>query len=772
MLVRWMLPLSLTATIACATILDGDDDRPIDNPRSSQNDDDSPGRRTWKEKVEPLLADKCKGCHVGERFAFASLRPGDSETSYQRFLDMISLDAPDKSRLLAKMLGEDDPDGMPHAGGAVAKKGDEVFEVVRAWIDEEKAARCSDCGRTAKNQFIAYVESDAMSWALADDPIRRDHGLRGRSRIFLRPIDTSTLLPTGAPIEFLPSSFCGKDGRCDFRNLAVSYAADKLAFECRLAEDDADWVNDVRWNVCLADIGPDGRAKNARFLLPPDRRHRGSTVARSDPFGIRQNGAPLKGPYDLHFQVRRRRDATPTFAPDGERIVFSSQSAEPRTGADATQTYHGSEHLGHIVSAKLDGSDPKTIYVNEGGVVDDPFFLRNGNVAFHTWNLERMDRHLYTQTTPDGLSDLPVLLGRVQGPNMWGRAIQLVNGGILGMTGRRRSSIDNYVPFFADHTLGTGNDETLKPFSILDVEAFEQILDFPTGYCNAPPDGPSCAVDRYYESPSWLPDGRALIGHNPEKTYVLRGEDMFLAYAKGDTEAARIASMEPFVPKRLGISAIDFEGKVERLLEPPAGKAIRYPVWIGKRWAPRKLAPKADESKATADLHIANVPIWFSFAIDPGAKNKNTPVSSIVALRVLVKELDSNACLSDGRPYRFAANDGAHDHPTHLGKNNATGFTKLEVTKEAGGDGFGDIPLEADGSVFVRVPAGRLLLFQGIAANGHALVQRHRVFDLRVGDETVEQRRLRRSRIAEDMAHAMRHEGVHQHTSSAHSPSP
>ncbi len=158
---------------------------------------------------------------------------------------------------------------------------------------------------------------------------------------------------------------------------------------------------------------------------------------------------------------------------------------------------------------------------------------------------------------------------------------------------------------------------------------------------------------------------------------------------------------------------------------------------IGKRRAPRDLGFKTNEATKTADLHVANVPAWFSFTFDTAAKVKNTPFSSIVALRVMVKELDNNACTNDGRPYRHAVNDGAHDHPTHLGKNNSTGFTKLAVSASAGGDAYGDVPLKSDGSVFLRVPAGKPLFFQGIDAKGHVVVQRSRLFTLPPGPQTV-----------------------------------
>ncbi len=539
----------------------------------------SPGRATWGSKVQPLVAEKCGSCHMGARFAFASLRntggmfsAEETEANYQKFLELISLDAPKASRLLGKMDG-----AVAHAGGALAKAGDPIYDATSAWIEEERLARCADCGLAAPKQWLAYVESPEIHWALSKDPIRRDHGLRSRAKIMIRAVDPKTLKPASDAIEFLPPTFCGPgpDGvvRCDFENLAVSYQGDRMAFDCRLTQDGKDWVNDVRWNLCVAEIGADGRAVNPRFLAPAERRHHGDTISRSDPFGILQNGQPLKGPYDLHYQVRRRRDATPAFSPDGTRVYYASMGPDPRTGGEAAQTYHGFEHLGNIVASKIDGSDPRTVYLNEGGVADLPFFLRNGNVAFHTWNLERMDRHLYSQSTADGASDLPVLLGAVQGPNMWGRALQLENGLIFGITGRRRSAIENYVTFVADHTLGTGNDPDLVPFSILDNTVYEQVLDFPDGYCTAPPEGPSCVISRYYAGASWFPDGRALVAHNPEKTYVQKGEDMWLNYAKGTVE-----SLQPFVPHKLGVSVVDHKGTLERLLEPAAGTAISSPV--------------------------------------------------------------------------------------------------------------------------------------------------------------------------------------------------
>lgn len=460
-------------------------------------------------------------------------------------------------------------------------------------------------------------------------------------------------------------------------------------------------------------------------------------MARTDPFGLTNSaGQPLKGEYDQHWQVRRREDTTAVWSPDDSHVYFASEGPDPRTGADSYQTYHGFEALNHIVSVKPDGTDLKTIYVNEGGVADHPFFLRNGNVAFHTWNLERMDRHLYTQSHADGMMEVPVLLGKAQGPNMWGKATQLVNGAIVGITGRRRSATDLYVAFEADHTLGVGVGGDLTSFSILDEHVYEQVADFPDGYCTAPPEGANCFVDHFYADASYSPDGRALIAYSPNKTYVMQGTQMFNNYAKGSTLDEQLASLDPYLPNGLGVAAMDMHGKVTPLLAPPAGTMLRFPAWVGKRAAERVQPWTADESKKAASIHIADFPLWLSFrdTKDPDKTNSiMKPLDEIVSVRVSTKATDANACENDGRPYRYAVNAGQYDHPTDLGMNNSTGYERYVVPASNGGDGHGDVPLQSDKSVKLLVPAGKLLLFQGVDKDGHVVRQHERVFALPPG---------------------------------------
>jgi hypothetical protein len=705
----------------------------------------SVGRLFFESDVQPAVAQKCGSCHLGVRFAFASLaRAGtaftaaETDRNYQVFLDLLSLDQPKKSRLLAKALPPNHADATPHVfdGGAL-QPADATYNTLLQWAQREKADRCPGCGAAAPKQYVAYVEAPALNWALARDPIRSDHGLRSRAKIMLQPIDPLTFTPKDAPIEFLPASFCGADGRCDFGNLAASHAGDRLAFECRLSPTAGkDWVNDVRWNLCIAEIGADGKAVNPRFLLPPALRHEGDTTARTDPFGLFLNGAPLKGPYDMHFRYRRRDDKHPVFSPDDSRIYYSTKSAEPRGGDDGSTAYHGTDLRNHIVSVKIDGTDRRTIYLNEGGEADFPFFLRNGNVAFHTWNLDRMDRHLYTQATADGMQEIPVLFGRVQGENMWGKATQLANGRLLGMTGSRRASVDNFILFSADHTLGTSTDPAVYPFENIDQNVFNQVLPFPNGYCIAPPEGSSCFVDRFYAEPSYSPDGRAFISHNPEKTYVQQGEDLFLNYSGAPPLADQLTRLAAYVPKKMGIWLADQRGQLEKFLDPPTGKMLRSPEWIGPR-APQRIQPSTvDETKNFAELHITDVPVWLSFRQQDGTTAKTnlmTQLDTIVALRVLLKDGKGTACINDARPYRFAVPGAGDDHPTALGMNNATGFKRLAVPISAGGDAFGDLQLPSDKSAFLKLPSNRLLLFQGINANGHVVIQHERLFALPPG---------------------------------------
>jgi hypothetical protein len=746
---RVLVVVLLLSSIACSGPTDPGDAGLLHDAALPQPDTSVPpaGLATFTSDVQPALAEHCAPCHVGHRFAFASLERAasaftedETRRNYEAFLDMISLDAPDESRLLQKALGQGGG-GISHAGGSVLTTTDPLYATLHAWIDEERAARCPTCGTASPTAYVAYVEQPRSFWALDADPQVLNFGDRTRARIMMQPVDPATLAPRGAPFPFLPDTFCGTDGRCDFQGLAVSHAGDRMAFECRLSLDGDDFHTNVRWNLCIAEIGSDGHAVSPRFLLPEAQRHHGRVIARTDPIGLTHpDGWPLQGEYDVHYQVRRRGDHDPTFSPDDERIYYSSRGPTPHDGLETYQTYHGFDVLDHIVAVRTDGTDRRTIYQNEGGVAELPFFLHDGTVAFHTWNLERMDRHMYTRADPDGMTELPILGGNVQGPNMWGRAVQLASGIVVGVTGRRRSSVESYTPFALDHTLGTGLEPELGGLRMLDEAQFEQIPDFPDGYCEGtrPPDGPSCVMDRFYADPSFAPDGRALIAYTPEHVHVPIGYGMQISYPRsGSTPEELLASLEAYWPRQLGVALMDADGGVTPLLSPADGTMMRSPVWVGRR-APERVRPwTTDDAVASTDLHIADVPLWMSFrdARGPEHPSDQAELDRIVALRVLVKETERTSCLSDALPYRFAVEGPLSDHPTFLGVNNASGFTRLFVPESAGGDAWGDVPLRSDRSVRVRVPARRLLLVQGVDAEGSVVRQHARVFALPGGHD-------------------------------------
>jgi hypothetical protein len=699
----------------------------------------------FRDHVQPAIAERCASCHVGQRFNITSLSgaPSFDEPStianYEAWLLMLSLDHPEASRLLAKILPESDPSSVRHhAGPQIAGTDDPLYTTLRGWIDVEKRERCERCGLTSERAYIAYVEQPAIFWMIEPDPVRTDRGERRGARIRMQSIDPATFAPSGAPFDFLPASFC-PDGDCDYGRLAIDHAGERMVFECKRALAGEAWI-DRSWNLCVAQIGADGRAVDPRFLIPEAERHRGRTYTRTDPFGFPDGEGGVVSPYNVHYEVRRRADRFPIFTPDDRRVVFASQAPDPRTGTDMVQTYHGSFHLPHLVSVNLEGGDRETVLHNEGGTLDYPFYLANGNLAAHSWNLERMDRHFYVQSTADGMMEVPLLVGRHQGPNMWGAAVELVNGLVLGETGRRRAQMDLYSPFLSDHTLGISTataftDGLYRGYREIIPDLHAELDDY--GFCYAtssPADAAvadNCSLSRYIRDPSWLPDGRVLVTYNPERTYLTEGEQFTLFYTRGDNVADRQASAQAYLPRQMGIGVMDRHGNVATHLDNPDGTLLRYPVWVGRRQPPRIQQRHTDESLDHADLHIANFPLWLIFDRSPymgshGARFSQLS-SEITAVRVLVKVMAGGACIDDPAYIEMsnAATNGYH--PTALGLIDSTGYEQLI---HSGGTVFGDVPLAADGSVNLRVPAGPLLLFQGVDAAGRVVAQHTRVFSL------------------------------------------
>jgi len=707
---------------------------------------------------------------------------------------LINLDNPEASRILSKILAEDDPRQMPHAGGPIgfastvgddddsasgdddddsasddsgddedsALDGQLIHDTLLAWIEEEKADRCPDCGMTAANSYLAYVDQPEIFWAIGRIPGRTDRWMRQGALIMMQPLDPSTGTPSGEPFPFLPEDFCGPEGACDFGHMSVSHAGDRMAFECRIDLNDDDglydvseWVYDVRWNICVAEIGSDGRAVNPRFLMPEELQHSGYHVARSSPFGLsNDDGWPIKGLWDKHYQVRPRIDQHPAFTPDDSRVTFSSMGPDPRTGEFGTTTYHGFSFINNIISARVgvdangepvDGTELLTVYRNEGGEADFPGYRRNGNVVFHTWNLERMDGHLYTQATADGMMEIPVLFGRGQGPNQWGKWTELGNGALAMITGMRLGETNRFTASIGDHTMGTGLDTNAESFRFMDPALMDEFGAWPDSFCEEPPDGINCQGSHFTEDVNYFPDGRALVSHNPEITYYAQGETMVNRYGvwpEGIWGEERLEllyeGLTDYVPKAMGIYLMDHKGELTLLHDNEEGRAYRYPVWVGKRQAPRIQPVVTDESEDSFELHIADFRVWLSFrnynkywGLDKVGAQVN--LDTITKVRVMQKVMASNACLADAIPYKNAVNSGSHDHPTHLGISNGSGYERLSIPESEGGDGFGDVPLQADGSVRLRLPAGQLLLFQGVDDDGHVRRQRARVFAMPPG---------------------------------------
>jgi len=579
---------------------------------------------------------------------------------------------------------------------------------------------------------------------LARYPIRLDRGTRSGAQIMLQAVNPASNAPLGNPINFLAgnsNNFC-TDGNCDFGLLSANHSGTALTFECRLSVKGESYL-DRSWNICIAEIDAAGRAVNPRLLLPASQQQSGRIASRLDPFGIPE-GLAQKGPYDKHFLIRNSYDSTPAFTPDDSAIVFAAQRADPFSGVKGIQTYHGEFVVDNIITADLNGQNLRTIYRNEGGTADLPFYLRNGNIAFHTWNLERMDRHLYVQSLADGMMENPVLGGRLQGQNMWGKAFQSNNGAIFGLTGRRRGEISNYAPFVFDHTMGiaTTNSNFTEPggFQVVPEGYLEELGDYPQGFCPDNLGNPqqasttkNCFLSELMLDPSYLPDGRALIAYNPEKTYIGEGEDFFANYASGSELQQIQQSVIPWLPKKLGIGVIDQTGNRSVLLPNRAGMMMRYPVWVGSRQHPRIQTPVLNSSVGT-ELHIANFPLWLSFQEQGNGLGRKTDIAdmlnTISAVRVLRKIADDGACIADDRYIRMANAESNGYHPTALGLNDATGFERLLVSVSAGGNAFGDIPLQSDASVKLKIPPSELLLYQGVNAAGEVVSQHSRVFAL------------------------------------------
>lgn len=734
--------------------------KPTPAPISQAPDDPShtpaslgEGYRYWKEAVQPALVKSCTPCHLGERFGLASLKrsgetftEAESQSNYDHFLDMISLDAPEESRLLAKIKAPGNG-GTPHADFSTNPAGDDSIRTkILTWAQKEKAEKCPNCGLTSQKSYIGYVEQPEKFWAIDRYPNDGSYGTRTGARIMLQPVQPSTLQPVGAPVDFLGSNFLGNNAfcsnnDCDFGFMSPNHAGTQLVFECRIPLHGEKWIN-RSWNICIAEISSDGHAVNPRFLLPERERHSGWDYARTTPFGyLGDDGIPLKSVFDDQYQIRQRNDFHPIFSPDDQKIYFLSQAADPRSGDDAVETYHGEKHLANLVATDLEGKNRTLIYKNDGGEADSPFFRKNGNIGLHTWNLERIDRHKIIQGTPDGMMELPVLLGAIQGPNMWGRTVELNNGVIITMTGARRGAHEQFAPFAVDHTLGTGLDPSVKSSWFVIPGLFEEILPYPNGFCSGAPAGPNCTLSKLITEPAWAPNGKALVTYNSDRVYLAFGEGTSLLRQNTSSSlslADRFEAIKPYLPKKMGTALLDSRGNIQPLLKNAPGKMNRYPVWIGKRQAPRIQTWKTNDrdlSTQSTNFHIADVPIWMSFQFsDTNKAPLMSVLDQIKSVRIFYKDMSATACVRDtGSTWAMVNSGNTGMHPTAFGIADATGYVQYLLPGSLGGDRYGDIPVKSDGSVHLKLPAGKLFLFQGVDSSGHVVAQKNRLFSLPPG---------------------------------------
>jgi hypothetical protein len=694
----------------------------------------------YQTQLEPRLFAQCGSCHSGQRFSFFSLQPQATSVNYEKIFDLISLDRPDASRLIAKILPESDPNSIIHAGRSQFTVSEDFISTARQWINLEKSERCPDCGISASAAYVAYVKAPQRFWAIDRTPKDGSFGVRVGARIMLQKISPATMELVGAPIDFLgTSSFCAS-GDCDFGFLTANHAGNQLAFECRVAVQGERWIARA-WNICIAEIDSSGHAVNPRFLMPSDQRLYGWDYTRTSPFGyLGQDGLPLKSIYDDHFQMRQRNDRHPVFSPDDKRIYFSSERADPRTQDDPVESYHGEHHLANIIAVTTDGQDVRLIYKNEGGEADSPFFRRNGNLGIHTWNLDRMDRHMIIQATQDGMMEMPVLFGATQGPNMWGRSVEFANGLVLTMTGARRGASEQYAPIVFDHTLGTGTDPLLKNSYELIPGLFSEILPYPNGFCSNPPSGQNCQLSKMIFEPAYAADGRVLVTYNSETTYLAFGEGTSLLRqntSESDSLEMRFQKVEPYLPKHMGVGIVDHHGNLQMLVPNEAGNMNRFATWVGKIQPPREQPWKTAESETTATLNIADFKLWLGFQFQSDGSNKpaiQRKLDEIQSVRVLMKDASQNACIRDTGPYWNMVHSGnTGNHPSAFGIADSTGFIQLVASPQMGGNTYGDIPLQSDHSISVKVPAGKLLLFQGVDANGHVIAQHGRLFAMPPG---------------------------------------
>ena len=158
--------------------------------------------------VQPAVAAHCGDCHVGERFGFPAysargeLHPEESAANYETFLALVSIDAPQQSRLLAKVLPEDAPESLQHAGGPEIDIDDPLYTLLLDWIDVEKGRAVPRLWPAGPNP-VAGVCRSPQYWAQTARPPGATVGFEMDKRASsCRPSIPIPFNPLGTPSIF------------------------------------------------------------------------------------------------------------------------------------------------------------------------------------------------------------------------------------------------------------------------------------------------------------------------------------------------------------------------------------------------------------------------------------------------------------------------------------------------------------------------------------------------------------------------------------------
>ena len=160
-----MTPFILSAILACqprtTNISVGPDHQ--DKPEDSDTNNDTPtetptdAKSYWEDVAQPLIANKCGECHLGDSFGVIQLQKAGNEftqaetdANYEAFYNLISLDDPLSSRLLAKAENIGSAYKATHVASDVFSEDDK--EKILRWI------------RIRKGRKLPGLRIDVRTW--------------------------------------------------------------------------------------------------------------------------------------------------------------------------------------------------------------------------------------------------------------------------------------------------------------------------------------------------------------------------------------------------------------------------------------------------------------------------------------------------------------------------------------------------------------------------------------------------------------------------------